>query len=582
MLKITHAERHKIAGRGNGYYPGHIIFCTDNHLVFTKERGFVRASELKECEHVQFENAHGQRTLKNIDGKIYAHVNKNASKCTVCGKICGSPSGLGSHMRTHDINYPGNNMSEEGHRVLSEHYRTLMDNPESRKKMAETLSRKMKSGEITCRYGGYIGNGTYTKQQLKLHNELLKHDERWTLEHPVSTGYSHKDDSNYPSNYKLDLAFPEHKIGVEVHGGAHTTPELQIKDKKKQDLLTSMGWLILEIWNDEIDTDMNFCVDKVLSSLVGRSPHWSEICKIEKIEYTEEYVYDIEVEDNHNFYAEGTLVHNCQDLNPAQIEIIKRVLKPDGCMIAVGDRFQSIYGFRGADSEAIPNIIDAMGAEVLPLSITYRCPLSHVRVAQTFVPEIEAAPHAEEGILKEINFEQMLDTIAPGDMALCRYNAPLVKPAFALLKEGVKVTIKGRDIGAGLVTLIKKLKPINIEDLIDKLGVWRSKEIKKARAKNKSIESIEDKVDVIFAFVDNVKDVPELIRFIFALFSDKNAAIVFSSIHKAKGLEADNVFVIQPQLMPSKYAVKAWENQQELNCQYVAYTRAKKSLYMVE
>ena len=581
MIKITHAEKHKIVGRGNGYHVQHTLFCTDNHLIFTWERGFIYSNELKVGEHVQFESAHGNRKLKNVGGDICATLHSGNVDCEVCGKTCKSLPALGSHMRIHNPDYPGNNMSKEGHEVLSNHYKHIMDNPESRKKMAETKSRKMKNGEIPVKYGGHIGNGTPTKQQLKLYYELIKHDSRWELEWPVSTGDSYMGDNKYPSNYKIDLAFFEHKLGIEVNGNAHLGKKQRILDKKKKDLLESKGWLIHEIWNDEIDKNVDDCVNKILASLVGRSPHWSEILSMEEVEYTNDHVYDIEVEDNHNFYAEGTLVHNCQDLNPAQIEIVKRCLKPNGRVIAVGDRFQSIYGFRGADSDAIPNVIESLNATVLPLSITYRCPTSHVAHAKEYVPEIEAAPNAPTGTLADINIETMLDQIIPTDMVLCRYNAPLVRPAFALLQQGIKVNIKGRDIGTGLLTLIKKLRPKNLDDLVNKLAVWETTEKTKAEKKKRNTESIEDKYDVLMAFVDNVESIPKLKSYIKDIFSDNRSEITFSSIHKAKGLEADNIYVLQPELMPSKYATKDWEISQERNCMYVAYTRAKKALYMV-
>ena len=274
-------------------------------------------------------------------------------------------------------------------------------------------------------------------------------------------------------------------------------------------------------------------------------------------------------------------VDETQDLNPAQIEIVKRCLKPNGRVIAVGDRFQSIYGFRGADSDAIPNVINSLNATVLPLSITYRCPQSHVNLAKEYVPEIEAAPNASAGTLADINIETMLDQINPTDMVLCRYNAPLVRPAFTLLQQGIKVNIKGRDVGTGLLTLIKKLRPKNLDDLENKLAVWETTEKEKAEKKKRNTESIEDKYDVLMAFIDNVESIPKLKSYIKDIFSDNRSEITFSSIHKAKGLEADNIYVLQPELMPSKYATKDWELQQESNCAYVAFTRAKKALYMV-
>ena len=54
-----------------------------------------------------------------------------------------------------------------------------------------------------------------------------------------------------------------------------------------------------------------------------------------------------------------------------------------------------------------------------------------------------------------------------------------------------------------------------------------------------------------------------------------------STIHKSKGLEADNIFIIEPQLMPAKWAQQEWEFEQEKNLDYVARTRAKHNLYYV-
>jgi len=66
------------------------------------------------------------------------------------------------------------------------------------------------------------------------------------------------------------------------------------------------------------------------------------------------------------------------------------------------------------------------------------------------------------------------------------------------------------------------------------------------------------------------------------MFVYKRAQVTFSSFHRAKGLEADNVFIIKPSSMPSKRASQDWEIRQEQNIMYVAYTRAKDTIFMVE
>jgi superfamily I DNA/RNA helicase len=64
---------------------------------------------------------------------------------------------------------------------------------------------------------------------------------------------------------------------------------------------------------------------------------------------------------------------------------------------------------------------------------------------------------------------------------------------------------------------------------------------------------------------------------------DKDATIILSSVHRAKGLEADRVVLVEPHLLgSSKYATQEWQKTQEVNLKYVALTRAKTTLVFVE
>ena len=57
-------------------------------------------------------------------------------------------------------------------------------------------------------------------------------------------------------------------------------------------------------------------------------------------------------------------------------------------------------------------------------------------------------------------------------------------------------------------------------------------------------------------------------------------AIVLSSIHKAKGLEAPRVGILSAHLLPHPMARQEWSYQQEVNLAYVAITRARRELYI--
>ena len=172
-----------------------------------------------------------------------------------------------------------------------------------------------------------------------------------------------------------------------------------------------------------------------------------------------------------------------------------------------------------------------------------------------------------------------------GDMILCRVNAPLVSLCFGFIRDGKKAIIRGRDIGQGLIKLINRFDPSNIDDLYDKLEEYRIDErTKLERVKNEAaIMALEDKVECLVVFMSNSNSVEEVKDKIETMFSDNNGTgIILSSVHKAKGLEADNVYIAKPELMPHPLAESEWQRQQEMNVRYVALTRAKKQLAFVE
>jgi DNA helicase II / ATP-dependent DNA helicase PcrA len=279
-------------------------------------------------------------------------------------------------------------------------------------------------------------------------------------------------------------------------------------------------------------------------------------------------------------------VDELQDLNKCQAELIASAVSPTGTIVGIGDYRQSIYKFRGADTESMPKFRQRFDAEILPLSISYRCPRAVVQLINQQFPDIEfiARDNAPEG---SVEFKQF-DTIdfQPGDMALCRVNAPLVNPCYSLIRRGVKAIIKGRDIGKGLISLIKKMRARDIPDLMDRLEDYLSQETYKLLAQKKEYQAqaLTDRVETIYAIISMVRlegSIEDVNNAINQIFSDGTAAVTFSSIHKAKGLEADNVYILKPELLPHPRAKTPDEQAQESNLQYVAFSRPKQSLVFV-
>lgn len=283
---------------------------------------------------------------------------------------------------------------------------------------------------------------------------------------------------------------------------------------------------------------------------------------------------------------DNLFVDESQDVNALQMIMFRRLVKPRGRLIAVGDRRQAIYGFRGADTAAMDVIKQNFRCDELPLSICYRCPKDVIEVAKRDVPHIEA--HEEAAAGKVLNLRGYDHTVfRPGDMIVCRNNGPIVGMAYSLLPRGVAVKIRGKDIGKGLIKIIEKQKADDIDDFIDKLEEWKNKEVARAlkRGNEAKADGIEDKHKVIMCFIESghCDTVKHLISKIESMYSDDNEEnmVLLSSIHKAKGLEADRVFFLDSFFVPSKYAKTAEQRQQEYNLRYVAVTRAKKELFFI-
>lgn len=377
-----------------------------------------------------------------------------------------------------------------------------------------------------------------------------------------------------------NLIDTRHKYLTQEESGVLMSPFLKLTGLIKNTMLEPSDFNLLEL-SDKHRVDLEDCDESVLFGIVREGMDISN--SNPRIVDFNDMIY-LPVKLGLSFFKLDVIfVDETQDLNNSQLLMLRRMIKETGFIICVGDSNQSIYGFRGADIDAMIRMRKELNAEELPLMETYRCGKAIVKLANELVPELKAFKGNVEGEIKEINYDQFYELVKEKDMCLCRNNAPLIKPVFHLLAQGIKVSIKGRDIGEGLIRLVKKLKVYSMEDFEVALNKWRESEEKKAQRKKSEsmMQSIEDKYDCLIIISEDCKNVNEIITKIEKIFSDDRSEIVFSSIHRSKGLEADRVFILEPQLMPSRWAVKDWEIVQEKNVAYVAITRAKTHLYLV-
>ena len=275
---------------------------------------------------------------------------------------------------------------------------------------------------------------------------------------------------------------------------------------------------------------------------------------------------------------DNILVDEAQDLNQSRLALIKRAVK--GRLIAVGDSNQAIYGFSGAMHDSMIRIREEFDAQVLPLSICYRCARTIVREAQKWVPDIEPAQDAPEGTVNSVDSYSQAEE---GDFIISRCTAPVVRAALALIRNGRTASVKGKEIGKDLSTLLQRNNVgDDITATMTRVQEYVVAEAGKLRALDREAraEMLEDKLETLIALSEGIGSVSALVGRVDSLFKDDAGGVVCMTAHKSKGLESNRVWQLGE--IPHPRAKKDWQVQQESNLAYVTVTRAKKELNYVD
>ncbi|WP_291144392.1 ATP-dependent helicase [Flavobacterium sp. UBA7680] len=311
-------------------------------------------------------------------------------------------------------------------------------------------------------------------------------------------------------------------------------------------------------------------------------------------EYYPNYSYDI------------LFIDECQDLSKSQLAVALKYVKKTGRVIAVGDPFQSIYGFTGADIDSFERFGQILKNNIkLTLSFCFRCPNNVIEFAQNFRRDIKPFKD-KNGIIEKIEFEKVINVVQNSDLIISRTKAPLTILLFILIENNKRVDIHQDDV-KDLFNELKflftneELNEINIlknnydffEKVKDRNLHFLNQKVKKLSNSENKEEFINSETKYIerrlnflqrqISVQQNVINLNDLIKRIEYLVTDNKDAIKLSTIHKAKGLENERVFILDFNKLPIKNDnQQPWEVKQEINLKYVALTRAKHTLYLVD
>ena len=295
-------------------------------------------------------------------------------------------------------------------------------------------------------------------------------------------------------------------------------------------------------------------------------------------------------------------VDEAQDLSKAKLDIVLRCSGPDTKLIFVGDPHQAIYAFAGADAKSWKNIREKVNPIELTLSTCYRCPKLVIKLAQEIVPDITCPDTTKDGLISYVNADTAINTCEAKDaLVLCRTVAPLISFILKLMRVGKLGYISNRDIAPRLKNIAKDIDKRSFAPGED--HIWELEEFRKKwenakytkmsgmiqeKKKESAIEAAKDIFNALLFIVESISK--EKTRFnlydisskIDTLFENKVSLIQLSTVHSAKGLEKENIFILRPDLMPLRFKTQTGsELDQEMNLKYVALTRSLHRLYFV-
>lgn len=272
------------------------------------------------------------------------------------------------------------------------------------------------------------------------------------------------------------------------------------------------------------------------------------------------------------------LIDEAQDLSLLNHAFVERLVTKR--LIAVGDRHQSIYAFRGAMTSSMDQLKAKFQMKEMPLTVSFRCPRAVVDWANQWVPAMRAGPQAQEGLIQFFSEGWSAEDIPPDAAIICRNNAPLLSLAFRLLRSGRPCQVIGKDIGSQVVKALEGLGPETLTQpaIYKAIAKWEAQ--KESKSKRKAA-SFSDRADCMRVFADLSDDLGGAIRYARHLFSQEGPLQLMTG-HKAKGLEFSTVVHLDSWRIPSFYAEGEEELQQEENINYVITTRTKDRLIFAD
>ncbi len=297
------------------------------------------------------------------------------------------------------------------------------------------------------------------------------------------------------------------------------------------------------------------------------------------------------------------VIDEAQDMDADESELVEALMEynEDMRVIAVGDDDQNIFEFRGSSSRYMVQIAKENKAVMYELVENYRSKSNIVDFSNQFVRRIShrlketpiVAVQNDDGRIKVVKYSSthlitplvndiLSEGLAGTACVLTRTNEEALQITGLLVKNGMQAKLIQSNDGFNLYNLFEIrffLEQLNLAEVTYTIDEETWANAKKRMADNfRESPNLELCINIIKDFeLTNPKSKYKSDLEIFIrkskledFYGGSTETVFVSTIHKAKGREFDNVF-----LMLDRYGI---ESDEVIRLLYVAMTRAKRNL----
>ena len=345
----------------------------------------------------------------------------------------------------------------------------------------------------------------------------------------------------------------------------------------------------------DIKTFHSFCFD--LLGKVGSLEKSDDILK-----RTIQKIRDNEVEISH-ITKTVLVIDEAQDMNEDEYNLICTLMELNEEMrvIAVGDDDQNIYEFRGSSSKYLENFISNNKATRHELLENYRSKNNLVEYTNEFSKQIKHrlkstdifARQRDNGSLKVVRYytnnliiplvnDILFTGLSGTTCVLTKTNEEALQVAGLLLKNNVQAKLIQSNDGFSLYHVLEIRCFIQLLNLTDDVFVISDDAWDTAKKEITNLFRKSSRLDMCLNLIRDFEDCNPKKKYksdfetfvreskLEDFYNENGETVFVSTIHKAKGKEFDNVFI-----MLDNYNAESDEAKRVL---YVGMTRAKKNL----